>query len=204
MSGVGAYLVYDPAGNILRQGRGTLANVRARVDGVTLKAVAVDAILDGDWTLDVEAITVDEAVYAFADIAVARQVAPEEVQSRMGPARDAAKLRIDAAAEAIRLRYITPGSGQAMAYLQKHKEAVAFLADEQIEEAEIPAIVAEVGITGTTKYEVAQVIVNMEAIWRQASAQIDSARLAAKNAVSAAATQQDIEAAEAAFAAALG
>ncbi|RUX60157.1 hypothetical protein [Mesorhizobium sp. M7A.F.Ca.CA.002.12.1.1] len=105
------------------------------------------------------------------------------LSKNLTPLKAAAKLRIDTEAELTRGQFITQGSGQAMAYQQKYLEAVAFLADETIADEEIPAIVGEVGITAPTKYEVAQVVVNMQAMWRQLSARIESLRLGAKTAV---------------------
>lgn len=97
--------------------------------------------------------------------------------------RATAKALIDSSAEAFRLNFITPGDGQAMAYREKFNEAILFMQDQQVSEADIPHIVAEVGITGQTKYEVVQVVLNMHDMWKHVSAGIERARLAAKEAV---------------------
>lgn len=106
-----------------------------------------------------------------------------------------AKARVDAAAEAYRLTYITAGIGQAMAYTQKLDEARAYLADTNLTAAECPHIFAEVGITGETAGAVAQVVVDMHAAWQIKSASIEHKRLAAKAAIDAAETAEEINAA---------
>jgi hypothetical protein len=70
---------------------------------------------------------------------------------------------ISAAAEAARKQFITPGSGKAMAYQEKAKEARDFLADplagQEGHQAELyPLIYAEVGITDETAAGVAAII----------------------------------------------
>lgn len=108
------------------------------------------------------------------------------------PLKIAAKAEIDAAAEAERLKHITDGAGQQMAYQQKYLEAKAYLDNPAIEESAIPHLVAEVGITGDTVAEVAGVVVYMRNQWLQLSAQIEQKRLAAKMAVDLAATPTQI------------
>jgi hypothetical protein len=109
-----------------------------------------------------------------------------------GPKADA-KQRIDVDAETFRLNFITPGSGQSMTYEEKYQEAMAFLANPNIDEEHIPHIVLEIGITAPTKQGVAEVIVGMRNQWKLLSAKIDAARLAAKKAVDEAANPADIE-----------
>lgn len=101
----------------------------------------------------------------------------------LAPLREAAKLKIDADAESYRLNFITPGNGQAMAYQQKFTEASAFLLDPTLTELEVPHVFAEVGITASSAYQVAQVIVNLQLMWQHVSATIERQRMAAKTAV---------------------
>lgn len=96
------------------------------------------------------------------------------------------KARIDAAAEAERLKYITPGSGQAMTYQQKAAEAAACLADPDPLVDDYPLVAAEIGITGQTLSEVAAAIHAAYQGWRYIGAQIEAARLGGKAAVDAA------------------
>lgn len=122
-------------------------------------------------------------------------VDPIEVAQELVNLRTAAKLRIDAAAAACRLTFITDGAGQATTYQQKMEEAKAYIADTSLTADECPHIFAEVGLTGQTAWEVAQVVVNLHEIGRIKSAKIEPKRLAAKAAIAAAETAEAIGAA---------
>jgi hypothetical protein len=113
----------------------------------------------------------------------------------LAPLRVAAKARIDSSAEAFRLNFITPGDGQAMAYREKYDEAVLYLTDDTVPDSAIPHIVEEVGVTASTKYQVAQVVVNMRDMWKPISGRIERIRLQAKEAADVAETPAQIEAA---------
>lgn len=122
------------------------------------------------------------------------------------PLRAAAKIQIDADAEAVRLRYITPGEGQAMVYQQKATEAeiVVSLPIGEAEKADFPVLSAEIGPTVPPTDDedadlraAAQVVLNMRAMWAGIAAAIEALRLTAKNAVAAAGTPAEIEAASA-------
>lgn len=102
---------------------------------------------------------------------------------------------IDASAEIYRLRFLTAGSGQAMAYQQKLDEARAYVANPGIDPAEIPHIIAEAAATGMTPAEKAGQIVATFAAWQLVSAGIEAKRAAAKIAVEAAATPEALTAA---------
>lgn len=105
------------------------------------------------------------------------------------------KTRLDAAAETERLKYITPGAGQAMTYQQKATEAAACLADTDPDPADYPLLAAEIGITGATLAEVAQAVHDAHQTWRVIGAQIEAARLGGKAAIDAADTEEDAQAA---------
>lgn len=113
----------------------------------------------------------------------------------LAPLRAAAKAAIDAAAEAARLVYVTPGSAQAMVYEQKFAEAQAFLADPTLTAEAAPHLYSEVGITADTVAGVAGVIIAMRSAWLAKSAAIEAARLGAKAAVDAALAPAEIDAA---------
>lgn len=106
--------------------------------------------------------------------------------------------RLDAEAEAVRARYITVGSGQAMTYMAKAAEAAAAVAEEDPEPADYPLLSAEVGITAATLAEVAAVVLAAHRDWQVMGAAIEAARLGGKAAVMAA---EDAVAAAAAAAA---
>lgn len=98
------------------------------------------------------------------------------------------KTSIDEEAEAIRLRYITAGSGQAMVYQQKNAEAEAFKADisPTPDASKYPFLAASVGIEGDTMEAVADMVLATRAQWYGMAAAIEGVRLG---------TKRDIEAA---------
>lgn len=119
--------------------------------------------------------------------------APPPVE--LGELKAGLKAQIDADAEAERLKYITPGAGQAMAYLQKAMEATAYLGETDPDPADYPLLAAEIGITGATLAEVAQAVHDAHQMWRVIGAQIEAARLGGKAAIDAAETAEDAQAA---------
>lgn len=96
------------------------------------------------------------------------------------------KARIDADAEAERLKYITAGAGQALTYMQKSDEARRYLAEETPTESDYPLLSAEVGITAENLHGVALVVSGAYAQWQLIGAQIEAIRLGAKAAIEAA------------------
>ena len=106
-----------------------------------------------------------------------------------------ARAKIDSEAEAFRLQFITNGTGQAMAYQEKYEEALLVASGNIISDSDIPHILAEVGITAPTKEDVAQVVLNLQSIWKGISAKIEKARLTAKDAVDAAKSAAEINSA---------
>ncbi|MCB2186293.1 MAG: hypothetical protein KQJ78_07740 [Deltaproteobacteria bacterium] len=98
-------------------------------------------------------------------------------------AKAEALARIDAAAEAVRLQLITPGSGQAMAYLAKEAEARAWQDDPDPEPANYPFLAAETADTREDMATTAGIILARAKTWRQAGAAVEGVRLEAKRAV---------------------
>lgn len=119
----------------------------------------------------------------------ARQMPPDDLKTLKVPYAavkgatdiEAVKLGIcadvDAQAEAIRQRFITPGSGQAMTYQYKADEARAFMADN---DAETPFLSAEAAATGKTVEEVAGEVLAQLAAWIAIGSQIEALRMKAK------------------------
>lgn len=111
----------------------------------------------------------------------------------LAPIRQAAKSKINTEAGKFRLNFITDAPGQDLVYRDKQAQAQAYLADPDIPDDAIPGIVSEVGTSsGSTKYEVAQVIVNMAARWQVASSKIERMRCLALQAVDDAKSEQQI------------
>lgn len=121
------------------------------------------------------------------DAALAEVLAPYGLSVGLTALKANLKLAVDAAAETERLKYITPGSGQAMTYQQKVDEARAFKAASNPLAADYPILSSEAGITAVTPAEVADVVLAAFAQWQQIGAAIETIRLGAK---------RDIEAAE--------
>lgn len=142
-----------------------------------------------------------------ADVEVPARPSPQHVWQDGAWALDiaalqaAAVLRIDDAAEALRLRFIAAGYGMMLSYQNKVRVADAWEQAGSPEPATgFPNILAEVGITGATAAEVVQVWRDKNAEWQQLDAAIEAARLGAKKTVDA---QTDPVAAVAAIAAAV-
>lgn len=101
----------------------------------------------------------------------------------------ALKRQIDADAEVERLKYITPGNGQAMTYQQKVDEARAFKAASDPQASDYLILASEVGITAETLAEVADIVLAAFAQWQQIGAAIEGIRLGAKRDIDAAADE---------------
>lgn len=113
--------------------------------------------------------------------------------------------QVNADAETVRLRYITPGVGQSMTYLEKHNQAVAVeglgeeaanALSEQDRTSQFPTLSASVGIEAATLWDCAQIVVQTYEAWAALSNQIERTRLMGKRAISLA---SDAAAARAAY-----
>lgn len=104
------------------------------------------------------------------------------------------KKEIDAAAERERLKYITPGAGQAMTYQQKMEEVRALAQDPDPEPGNYPLLSAEIGITAPTVSEVAAVVLSAYQQWQHVGARIEASRLAAKKTLSEVETVEEAKA----------
>lgn len=103
--------------------------------------------------------------------------------------------KVNAACGEVRAKYITPIAGQEMIYLAKETEATAFLSasPEPTDLTDYPFIAAEVGSTGTTAYEVAQVFANLSAMWRLVGSQLEQVRVSTNEAIRLAATASEVD-----------
>lgn len=140
------------------------------------------ATVGDDWPAVPEGLT---------DLMASWQPAPPDLEA----CKADAIARIDASAEHYRLRYLTAGSGQALAYSQKLDEARAYVADPAIDQAAVPHIYAEAAATGMTPADKAAEIIATFEGWQQVSAVIEGKRAAAKLAVQAAETPEAVKAA---------
>lgn len=120
----------------------------------------------------------------------------------LAAARVAALAAIDGAAEAARLRNITPGGGQAMTYLRKEAQARAYVTAGYT--GSVPALVqAKANAAGITVQHAADLIIATADAWEALAAQIEEAREGGKAAVGAAADVAAVVAARDATLAAL-
>lgn len=103
------------------------------------------------------------------------------------------KVRVARDAENCRLQFITPGSGKAMTYLEKHNQAEAVddlgeAAANALTEAErkvqFPTLAASVGIEAPTLWQCAQIVKARYEAWATISHDIELAELAGKKAIS--------------------
>jgi hypothetical protein len=107
---------------------------------------------------------------------------------------------VDDEAERRRLTYLTPGSGQALVYQEKRREAEAALAafseagGQPVDPAEFPLLAAELGITASDLQGVAQAVMSTALAWTQVAAAIEGTRLKAKRDIDAATSAAQVEA----------
>jgi len=100
---------------------------------------------------------------------------------------------VDEDAERFRLRYITPGAGMAMTYMEKRDQANAVHAMGQeaanaLTEAErvaqFPTLAASVGIEAATLWDCAQLVIAKSEAWADLSHVIERTRLLGKKSIS--------------------
>ncbi|MNE19376.1 hypothetical protein D3C80_1124540 [compost metagenome] len=103
-------------------------------------------------------------------------------------------VRINEAAERCRGKYITPGDGQMMTYLEKITQARACLAVQSPKAADYPMLAAEIGITAPTLVGVAEIVVAAYNQWLIIGSAIEATRRAANVAVEAATTRATVQA----------
>lgn len=106
----------------------------------------------------------------------------------LGYVQSTLRARIDADAENERLKYITPGSGQALTYVNKERQARAFLIDQSPEKTSYPLLTACLGVDGETLSDVASTIVARADQWMVIGSYLETVRLGAKQNVTNATT----------------
>lgn len=136
----------------------------------------------------------DLAAEAWVDPRSAEDVAADNAVA-LEEARTAALARALELRAAARLLYITDIPGQDAIYASKLEEARAYLADAEPVAADYPLIWSEVGVTAPTAIEVAQVFLNLNALWKAAAAAIDGAYFGAQAAIMAASNGAEMQAA---------
>jgi hypothetical protein len=142
--------------------------------------------VDADMALAADEVAFEDTPSS-ADLELAFPGLPAR---RLDEARRDACATIDTAAETARLRYLTPGSGQAAVYLAKDDEARRVADDPAASADRYPLLAASIGIErgldgapAQTVADVAAIVLASATAWRQAAAQIERVRLGAKAAI---------------------
>lgn len=109
--------------------------------------------------------------------------------------------RVDDDAEAVRMRYLTPGSGMAMVYQEKFAQAQAVNAmgetaanamSQLDRDAQFPTLSASVGLEAPSLWGCAQLVLGKYAAFAALSLGIERSRLTAKSQIAAASTVQSV------------
>jgi len=121
------------------------------------------------------------------------------------PLKEASVKQVNQTIGDLRGRYATDIPFQDGVYLSKLEEARTYMA-RLVPPAtlnDFPLIAAEIGITGETADQVAQVWINMNALWMQALAQLESLRLSTVNEIQQATSVAEVDTALSNFQAAV-
>ncbi|SHL97053.1 hypothetical protein SAMN05444389_102426 [Paracoccus solventivorans] len=170
-------------------------------DGIIVNVIEVDPAAMPDWASDWPKVDQAGPGWTFdgADF-----IPPPESTAALSEVCAAAIDSINSAIGQARTEFITDLPGQEMLYLVKEDEAGRFIKDLDADLENYPLIAAEIGITGPTAYEVAQVYLNLGAQFRQIGAQLETIRLGHIAQVEIAETATDVTVVLASFADAMG
>lgn len=114
----------------------------------------------------------------------------------LADAQASALAAVDSEAERIRLKYITPGVGQAQVYVAKLQQALEYQAatgNRDITKWEL--LSADVDATGRNPAAAVAAIINANKTWLQVAAKIERIRLRCKQQIDAATTHAEVQAA---------
>lgn len=149
---------------------------------------------DGGATTDITLVTPTDV--RWLEALTALEYAPTPVQPVVDlPSMQAKAMdTINVVLTSVRKRFITDLPGQDMTYMRKDKEAREYLAlpVEPTDLTPFPFLASEIGITASTAYQVAQVIVNLANSWAIVGSRIEAIRLRANNSVAAATTNAEV------------
>lgn len=99
-----------------------------------------------------------------------------------------------------RLKYITDMPGQEAIYQDKRLEALDYIAaGSPTDLTDYPMLQSEVGITASTAYELAQMWLNLNLLWKSIASSLEGIRMTANVAVEASQNRTEINAALAQF-----
>lgn len=107
---------------------------------------------------------------------------------------------VDAEIDKVRRMFVTPITGQELTYQEKERQAKAYVALSTEPDPQSPAaldqfgfILAEVGLTGETPWQVAQVILSKAAAMRHVGPAIERGRMVARDQIAKAESELEIE-----------
>lgn len=127
-----------------------------------------------------EAEVIDMAKQGFA--ALLAEVS--ELPHGLDVVKEVVKSKVDVWAGDVRKQFITEAPGQQLTYGEKRAEAEEWMAAGQPDDqADYPFLFTESAATGKTVLELATEIINNSRSWKSLGAQIEGARMKAKNAV---------------------
>lgn len=101
--------------------------------------------------------------------------------------------RIDAAAEAIIISFVTPGAGIQEARSEKRREVERIVTESDPDPADYPFLAAEATARGVALSVIVSEVQAAVALWLGAGAQVEAVRVAGKAAIREAATRADRE-----------
>lgn len=182
------FVIHDlRTGVILRTGTcaaGDLADQTAGDPGL--------GVLDVSPTLAANELRDLEATHRVVGGALVAVNPDNDAATRLEELRIATLLRIDVAAGEVRQRYLSSIPGQDGIYARKAHEASLVLADPAIPPDRVPYVAVEADLHGVSLGPAAAAIAAAARRWTDASVAIEARRLAAKRAVRAARTTDEI------------
>ncbi len=130
-------------------------------------------VIDTDG-LDMEGRVAVEVPADYDPVAVSHVWRDGAWVDNLDAARASALAQANTAAEALRARFLTAGSGQAMTYLRKEDEARRF--DPEGDAADYPFLAAEAASTGATLADTAALVLAQANSWATLGAAIEGHR----------------------------
>jgi hypothetical protein len=142
----------------------------------------------GSQILDPEVVTI--TANGVSRTRLTRDLTVDEIAGELASTLQGDLTKIDTDAELCRLKFVTPGSGQAMTYLRKEEQARAWVAAGRPEDATAyPFLTMEAAVTAQTVGALADTIIANAGAWGEVIGPgIEALRIGAKTARRAATT----------------
>lgn len=111
------------------------------------------------------------------------------------PLKIAATAKVDAEAQAVAGQFITLGPAQSMIYIEKERQAQEVSANPAVNRELVSLVAIDADRYGISMLEAATVILTMAQNWRRLAKPLEDLRLKAHDAINAATTPAEVEAA---------